>query len=143
MDWFGRRPLLLLGSVIMTVSHIIIVVLVGLYLDSLSDHKDKGWVAVAFPFLYMMTFEMTGVPFYGPCHLKSFPAFCERKAWRGVPEATGSIISSLRQKGGVWKIWTECSEIGLQLQIKLEGKKSSESLKQNDGRMKQEEAKTV
>ncbi|KAL2220494.1 hypothetical protein M432DRAFT_609395 [Thermoascus aurantiacus ATCC 26904] len=83
MDQYGRRPLLLLGSVGMTICHIIIAVLVGLYNETWSIHKDKGWVSVAFLFIYMLVFGMT---------------------WGPVPWAMPSEIfpSVLRGKGVAW-----------------------------------------
>lgn len=62
MDKFGRRPLLLFGSVVMTICHIIIAVLVGLYNSTWAQHKDKGWVSVAFLFIYMLAFGMSWGP---------------------------------------------------------------------------------
>lgn len=59
MDKFGRRPLLLFGSIAMTICRIIIAVLVGLYHSTWAQHKDKGWVSVAFLFVYMLAFGMT------------------------------------------------------------------------------------
>lgn len=97
MDRFGRRPLLLLGSVGMTISHVVIAVLVGLYYNAWTDHPTQGWVAVAFLFLYMLVFGMT----YGP-----------------VPWAMPAEIfpSALRAKGVAWSTcsnWLNNFIIGL------------------------------
>ncbi|KAK7709228.1 hypothetical protein SLS57_008763 [Botryosphaeria dothidea] len=83
MDAFGRRPLLIFGSAGMTVCHTIIAVLVGLYFNSWDANKDKGWVAAAFLFAYMLIFGMT---------------------WGPVPWAMPSEIfpSSIRTKGVAW-----------------------------------------
>ncbi|PSK56926.1 hypothetical protein B9Z65_6550 [Elsinoe australis] len=83
MDKFGRRPLLYLGSAGMSICHIIIAVLVGLYFDTWADNRDKGWVSVAFLFIYMLIFGMT---------------------WGPVPWAMPSEIfpSSIRAKGVAW-----------------------------------------
>ncbi|KAL1993482.1 hypothetical protein VTN49DRAFT_3431 [Thermomyces lanuginosus] len=80
MDKFGRRPLLLIGSVAMSISHIIIAVLVGLYDDNWPAHRPQGWTSVAFLFLYMLAFGAS---------------------WGPVPWAMPSEIfpSSLRAKG--------------------------------------------
>lgn len=48
MDHFGRRPLLLWGSVSMTIAHLIIAVLVGKFSSNWSAHRDAGWASVAF-----------------------------------------------------------------------------------------------
>lgn len=62
MDKFGRRPLLLIGSVAMSISHIIIAVLVGLYDDNWPAHRPQGWTSVAFLFLYMLAFGASWGP---------------------------------------------------------------------------------
>ncbi|KAJ5815392.1 MFS monosaccharide transporter [Penicillium riverlandense] len=80
MDTLGRRKLLLGGSVLMAVSHIIIAVLVGLYHKHWPQHQTQGWVSVAFLLFYMVSFGAS---------------------WGPVPWAMPSEIfpSSLRAKG--------------------------------------------
>ena len=80
MDRFGRRPLLLWGSVFMTVSHVVIAVLVGLFSRSWPTHRAEGWVSVGFLLFYMLSFGAS---------------------WGPVPWAMPSEIfpSSLRAKG--------------------------------------------
>ena len=56
MDFFGRRPLLLVGSALMSLSHIIIAILVGKFGNSWPSHRAEGWVSVAFLFFYMVSF---------------------------------------------------------------------------------------
>ena len=53
MDRFGRRPLLIWGSIVMTLCHFIIAILVGLFSDHWEVHHPEGWTSVAFLFLYM------------------------------------------------------------------------------------------
>jgi MFS family permease len=62
LDRYGRRPLLLIGSVGMTICHIVIAALVGLYNEKWDQHKDKGWVSVAFLFIYMLLFGCSWGP---------------------------------------------------------------------------------
>lgn len=62
MDKFGRRPLLLIGSIVMSISHIIIAVLVGLFDDNWPAHRPQGWTSVAFLFLYMLAFGASWGP---------------------------------------------------------------------------------
>lgn len=62
MDAWGRRPLLLGGSAIMTVCHVVIAGLVGKYYFTWADNVDKAWVSVAFLFLYMLVFGATWGP---------------------------------------------------------------------------------
>ncbi|KAF2237453.1 putative MFS monosaccharide transporter [Viridothelium virens] len=80
MDALGRRPLLLGGSIIMTISHIIIAILVGKFSNNWPAHRSEGWTSVAFLFVYMLGFGAS---------------------WGPVPWAMPSEIfpSSLRAKG--------------------------------------------
>ncbi|KAL5346927.1 hypothetical protein ACLOAV_008070 [Pseudogymnoascus australis] len=80
MDRVGRKPLLVWGSVLMSVSHIIIAALVGVFGKDWTHHRNAGWVSVAFLLFYMLAFGAT---------------------WGPVPWAMPSEIfpSSLRAKG--------------------------------------------
>lgn len=97
MDRFGRRPLLLFGSVGMTISHVVIAVLVGLYFDSWGDHKDKGWVAVAFLFLYMLLFGASFGPVPWAMPSEIFPSFLRAKgvAWSTCSNWLNNFIIGL------------------------------------------------
>lgn len=83
VDRYGRRPLLLVGSVGMTICHIIIAVLVGFYNKTWKTHKDKGWVSVAFLFIYMLLFGMTWGPVPWAMPSEIFPSVLrgESVAW--------------------------------------------------------------
>lgn len=80
LDRFGRRQLLMWGSVFMTISHVIIAALVGQYSDNWPRYHAQGWTSVAFLLLYMLSFGAS---------------------WGPVPWAMPSEIfpSSLRAKG--------------------------------------------
>ncbi|GIJ99054.1 hypothetical protein Aspvir_001178 [Aspergillus viridinutans] len=80
MDSLGRRVLLLWGALFMTISHVIIAILVGLFSNNWPAHRAQGWVSVAFLFFYMISFGAS---------------------WGPVPWALPSEIfpSSLRAKG--------------------------------------------
>ncbi|KAL8831032.1 MAG: hypothetical protein Q9191_001099 [Dirinaria sp. TL-2023a] len=80
MDRFGRRPLLLWGSLFMTLSHFIISILVGKFSHDWPAHRGAGWASVAFLFFYMLSFGAS---------------------WGPVPWAMPSEVfpSSLRAKG--------------------------------------------
>ena len=97
MDRFGRRPLLLWGSVMMCISHVIIAALVGQFSSHWPSHKGPGWTSVAFLFIYMIGMyplssyltradnpeqpsERRGVQFRGPCPVRSFPRLYAQKA---------------------------------------------------------------
>ncbi len=62
MDFFGRRPILLVGSVCMTIAHVIIAILVGKFSKSWPSHRAEGWTAVAFLFFYMIAFGASWGP---------------------------------------------------------------------------------
>ncbi|KAF4124297.1 Sugar (and other) transporter [Geosmithia morbida] len=80
MDRFGRRNLLMLGSVLMCISHVIIAILVGLFSENWPAHQAQGWTSVAFLLFYMLAFGAS---------------------WGPIPWAMPSEIfpSSLRAKG--------------------------------------------
>ena len=65
MNRFGRRPLLLLGSVLMTIAHLIIAVLVGKFSYDWKSHSTESWVGVAFLLFYMISFGATWDPVCG------------------------------------------------------------------------------
>ncbi|KAI8714966.1 MFS domain-containing protein [Fusarium sp. LHS14.1] len=80
LDRFGRRSILLLGSVLMFVAHVIIAALVGKFSDNWPSHTAEGWTSVAFLLFYMLAFGAS---------------------WGPVPWAMPSEVfpSSLRAKG--------------------------------------------
>ncbi|UPK93723.1 hypothetical protein LCI18_004658 [Fusarium solani-melongenae] len=80
LDRFGRRSILLLGSVLMLIAHVIIAALVGQFSDNWPNHKAEGWTSVAFLLFYMLAFGAS---------------------WGPVPWAMPSEVfpSSLRAKG--------------------------------------------
>lgn len=80
MDRLGRRPLLLVGSLLMFLCHFIIAVLFGKYSYDWPGHKAEGWAGVGLLLFYMLSFGAS---------------------WGPVPWAMPSEIfpSSLRAKG--------------------------------------------
>jgi MFS family permease len=62
MDSLGRRVLLLWGAFFMTISHVIIAVLVGLFSNNWPAHRPQGWVSVAFLLFYMLSFGASWGP---------------------------------------------------------------------------------
>ncbi|KAK4497001.1 hypothetical protein PRZ48_011450 [Zasmidium cellare] len=80
MDRFGRRPLLLTGSALMFISHLIIACLVGKFSNDWPSHRPEGWASVAMLLFYMLSFGAS---------------------WGPVPWAMPSEVfpSSLRAKG--------------------------------------------
>ena len=62
MDALGRRPLLLWGSILMTISHMIIAILVGKFENNWPAHRPAGWASVAFLLFYMVSFGASWGP---------------------------------------------------------------------------------
>lgn len=66
MDRIGRRPLLLWGSLVMFVSHLIISVLVGMYSHDWPSYRPEGWASVAMLLVYMLGFGASWVSPWTP-----------------------------------------------------------------------------
>ncbi|TFK45702.1 hexose transporter [Heliocybe sulcata] len=79
LDRVGRRPLLLWGSVGMTICHIIVAVLVGMYTGRWETNQDKGWVGVAFILVYMIVFGLTWGPVPWAMPAEIFPSSLRAK----------------------------------------------------------------
>ena len=79
MDRFGRRPLLLWGSFCMTISHVIIAILVGLFSSNWPAHRPEGWVSVAFLLFYMISFGASWGPVPWAMPSEIFPSSVRAK----------------------------------------------------------------
>ncbi|EJP68117.1 hexose transporter [Beauveria bassiana ARSEF 2860] len=79
MDRFGRRKLLLTGSVAMCISHIIITALVGMYSGNWPQHTTAGWTSVAFLFVYMLAFGASWGPVPWAMPAEIFPSSLRAK----------------------------------------------------------------
>ena len=79
MDRFGRRPLLLLGSLLMTVSHVVIAILVGKYSHDWPVHRSAGWTSVAFLLFYMLSFGGSWGPVPWALPAEIFPSSLRAK----------------------------------------------------------------
>ncbi|TGO11189.1 hypothetical protein BTUL_0115g00080 [Botrytis tulipae] len=62
MDRYGRRPLLIIGSFFMTISHVMIAVMVCLFSYDWHTHQAAAWVSVAFLLFYMVVFGASWGP---------------------------------------------------------------------------------
>lgn len=127
MDAWGRRALLLIGSSVMTVCHVVIAVLVGLYYSSWATNVDKGWVSVAFLFIYMLFFGATWGPVpwgkfssnlpttYSLCHplLHRLLIFC------AIALPSEIFPSSIRAHGVSWSTCSIVSHPSLSLSLSL------------------------
>lgn len=97
MDRFGRRGILLWGSFLMFVPHLIIAVLVGRFSNDWPSHTAEGWTSVAFLLFYMLAFGASWGPVPWAMPAEVFPSSLRAK---GVAISTCSsklIISIKRQ----------------------------------------------
>ncbi|ESZ98331.1 hypothetical protein SBOR_1324 [Sclerotinia borealis F-4128] len=62
MDRYGRRPLLMLGSFFMTISHVMIAVMVCLFSYDWESHQAAAWISVTFLLFYMLVFGASWGP---------------------------------------------------------------------------------
>ena len=120
MDRIGRRPLLLWGSLVMFIAHLIISILVGKFSHDWPSYRPEGWASVAMLLVYMLAFgaswashrlssccqhplmRFNRVRYHGQCHLKSSHLRYARRAlpWRHPP--TGYVTSSLASSHHLW-----------------------------------------
>lgn len=61
-DKVGRKPLLIVGSIGMTISHAIVAIMIGLYSDNWPAHESEAWVGVAFIIFYIFCFGLSWGP---------------------------------------------------------------------------------
>lgn len=100
MDRFGRRTLLLTGSVFMFIAHLIISVLVGKFSDNWPAHRAEGWASVSMLLFFMLAFGASWGPVPWALPSEIFPSSLRAK---GVGLSTASnwffnfiIVSRLR-----------------------------------------------
>ncbi|KAI9640921.1 proliferating cell nuclear antigen [Ciborinia camelliae] len=62
MDRYGRRPLLMIGSFLMTISHAVIAAMVFTFSSQWESHQDAAWISVAFLLFYMLVFGASWGP---------------------------------------------------------------------------------
>ncbi|KAI0017081.1 putative MFS monosaccharide transporter [Xylariomycetidae sp. FL0641] len=87
MDRVGRKKLLLVGSAVTGISHIVIAGLVGRYSGNWPAHLAEADVSVAFLFLYMVAFGATWGPVPWAMPAEIFPSSLRAK---GVGISTAS-----------------------------------------------------
>ncbi|KAF4595447.1 MFS monosaccharide transporter [Ophiocordyceps camponoti-floridani] len=79
LDHFGRRKMLLAGSVGMFLSHFVISFLVGLYSSNWPAHMEKAWASVFFLLFYMLIFGATWGPVPWAMPAEIFPSSLRAK----------------------------------------------------------------
>jgi MFS family permease len=90
LDRFGRRSILLIGSFLMFVPHLIIAILVGKYSKDWPNHTAEGWTSVAFLLFYMLAFGASWGPVPWAMPAEIFPSSLRAK---GVAISTCSSKS--------------------------------------------------
>lgn len=111
MDTLGRRWILLSGAMVMTLCHVIIAILVGLFSNNWPAHTAEGWTSVAFLLVYMLAFGASWGPLgwslpSGKLDVsvsemitdglqKSFHLRCVPRVWLFQRPPTGSTTLSL------------------------------------------------
>ncbi|KAG4441560.1 hypothetical protein IFR05_002945 [Cadophora sp. M221] len=79
LDRFGRKSILLWGSVGMFISHFSISILVGLYSSDWPSHRPEGWISVAFLLFYMISFGASWGPVPWAMPAEIFPSSLRAK----------------------------------------------------------------
>ncbi|KTW28589.1 uncharacterized protein T551_02439 [Pneumocystis jirovecii RU7] len=79
MDRLGRRPLLLIGSILMFISQLSIAIIVGIYSHNWPIYKIQGWVGVALLLFYMLSFGSTWGPVPWVLPAEIFPSSLRAK----------------------------------------------------------------
>ncbi|KAF9873984.1 MFS monosaccharide transporter [Colletotrichum karsti] len=79
MDRFGRRSILLIGSVGMTISHTVIAGLVGVYSHDWPSYQTQGWVSVVFLMIFMFVFGASWGPIPWALPSEVFPSSLRAK----------------------------------------------------------------
>lgn len=89
LDRFGRRNILMIGSIAMFLAHAIIAVLVGKFSNDWPSHQDAGWTSVAFLLFYMIAFGASWGPVPWAMPAEIFPSSLRAK---GVSISTCSSM---------------------------------------------------
>ncbi|KAG4304147.1 hypothetical protein PORY_002511 [Pneumocystis oryctolagi] len=79
MDRLGRRPLLLIGSILMFISQLAIAIIVGIYSHNWSIYKIQCWIGVSFLLFYMLSFGLTWGPVPWVLPAEIFPSSLRAK----------------------------------------------------------------
>ncbi|KAH6721943.1 general substrate transporter [Leptodontidium sp. MPI-SDFR-AT-0119] len=79
LDRFGRKSILLWGSVGMFISHFSISILVGLYSSNWPSHRPEGWTSVVFLLFYMISFGASWGPVPWAMPAEIFPSSLRAK----------------------------------------------------------------
>lgn len=79
LDRFGRRSILLMGSVGMFISQAVIAILVFKFSSDWPSHRPEGWTSVAFLLFYMISFGASWGPVPWAMPAEIFPSSLRAK----------------------------------------------------------------
>ncbi|KAL1936245.1 hypothetical protein VTP01DRAFT_379 [Rhizomucor pusillus] len=80
LDKFGRKPMLMTASAIMTVCMVIIAIIVALFQHDWPNHTAEGWVCVAFVYIFIANFAYSWGPIGWVYGSEIFPLRVRAKA---------------------------------------------------------------
>ncbi|KAI8384477.1 general substrate transporter [Radiomyces spectabilis] len=80
LDQLGRKPILLVASVGLTISMLIIAVITGLFEDNWEAHRTEGWVAIVFVYIFIANFAYSWGPIAWVIPAEIFPLRTRAKA---------------------------------------------------------------
>ncbi len=89
IDKVGRKPMLLVGSVVMWICMVIVGILVAKFSYDWSQHSAAGWVAVALIWCYVGAFGATWGPASWTIISEIFPLSIRAKEHLSALRATG------------------------------------------------------
>ncbi|KAL3959399.1 hypothetical protein ACCO45_007561 [Purpureocillium lilacinum] len=108
LDRFGRRPMLLVGTLLTLIPLIIVSVRVGLFSETWPSHRAAGWTSVAFLLFYMLVFGSSWAPIPWAVPAEIFPSSLRAKGvsistcstsllfvWFFVPETMGKTLEEM------------------------------------------------
>ncbi|KAF4972847.1 hypothetical protein FSARC_673 [Fusarium sarcochroum] len=79
LDRFGRKTILLGGSILAVIPLVIIAIMVGLFSDSWATHRAEGWTSVTFLLFYMLVFGGSWAPVPWAVPAEVFPSSLRAK----------------------------------------------------------------
>ncbi|KAL0088824.1 hypothetical protein J3Q64DRAFT_1847520 [Phycomyces blakesleeanus] len=80
LDMVGRKKMLMIASVGLSVSMIIVAIITGLYEDDWPNHTAEGWVAVVFVYIFIANFAYSWGPIGWVIPSEIFPLRARAKA---------------------------------------------------------------
>ncbi|KAJ3991435.1 hypothetical protein F5050DRAFT_1189507 [Lentinula boryana] len=105
IDRWGRRPLLRGGSIVMTLSHFSIFLLITLFASNWASHPTAAWISVGFVYLFTVAYGMSFGPVAWVLPSEVFPLSMRSK---GVALSTASVWVNNFLVGLITPVMLEC-----------------------------------